>query len=179
VLLVAVVAGMVAWHNLTGRDEDTSPVDTATAPPPAAVTPATVPAARTDDRLLAVLGLLSAAQLHQTFLNIGLLADGVETETYSKAQAEKTLGTVLGLLDLMDQQLGRLRDSDLGPDDMQAVERIRDLSDSLRDQASALRTYWKSGAEADALLYEEAREEAWAGLSELLENQGPAAGAVQ
>src|SRR5262245_57768816 len=68
-LLVLGVAGAVIFANRAG----------ATPEPPPARTP--------HERMLETLGGLSAAHLYQSYLNIGLLADAVENETYTEAQA--------------------------------------------------------------------------------------------
>jgi hypothetical protein len=166
-LLVVTVAGAVFWINLVRRGPAATPEGMS---PSAAALAA---AQARSGRLLDSLGGLSAGHLYQGFLNIGLLADGVEHKAYTRTEAEKLLGTVVELMNLVDRHLARLDKAGLDPEDLQAVERVRKLSGALRTQAEALRAYWASGDRAQAERYQALREEAWASLSELLEGQRP------
>jgi hypothetical protein len=58
--------------------------------------------------------------------------------------------------------------NDLSEDDKRDVERIRALSALLRVQVLALRNYWSTGSAEQAARYQQAREKAWQGLSEVL-----------
>ena len=153
VLLFACVAGAVWSFRRTG-------------PPPAPPAP---PAPRpANERTLEALGSLSASHLYQSYLNIGMLADAVEHETYTLSQAQEMLTTVVGLMDIVDRQLDRLAKTELGADDRRDVERIRLLSALLRVQVAALRAYWRTHEAQQAARYHEAREKSWKGLSEVL-----------
>jgi hypothetical protein len=151
-LLLAMVATTVVVANRGNRSPGAE-----TAPPHAS-----------NERLLETLGGLSAAHLYQSYLNIGMLADAVEKETYTQSQAEEMLATVVGLMATVDKQLDRLAKNDLSAEDKQDVERIRSLSALLRVQVVALRAYWSTGSAQQAARYHDAREKAWQGLSEVL-----------
>ena len=149
-------------------------------PPPAAPVPLTAkPKTTSDDAksdsppsqemLLEALGGLSAAHLYQSYLNIGLLADGVEGEVYSRADARKVLATVTGLMDTVDKQLARLPEEKLKKDERAALLRIRSLTTLLRTQIEELQAYWESGDKNHAKRFHKLREEAWAGIKELLD----------
>jgi hypothetical protein len=177
VALVAVTAAAtVVLLNLTsGRsnadrdsDEPGTGLRRGEGKPPAAP-PKAIPLTKTArERFLSALGMLSAAHVYQTYLNIGLLADGVENEAYTKAQAEEMLATVVGLLDQADRQLDKVRQSDLDEDDQGNVQRIQDLTLLLRRQASSLRAYWATGDREQITRYHQARETTWKNLSEAL-----------
>lgn len=137
-------------------------------PEPAAEQPAPKAPRPVKERLLEALGGMSAAQIYQGYLNIGLLADGVESEAYTKAEAEQMLATVGNLIDLLDRQLERVADVGLDPDDHKSLKRIQQLTVMLRRQASALRGYWSSGEAEQIARYHEARESTWNDLSDLL-----------
>ncbi len=77
-----------------------------------------------DDRLLSALGGLSAAHLYQTYLNIGMLADGVEGEVYTAEEGLKLLDTVTAMIATVDAQLARLRSANLKAEDQQALDRL-------------------------------------------------------
>jgi hypothetical protein len=179
-LVLVTATATVAVINLTSgraqadRDADDrhteSPPVKAKAPAPPATTPAkAAPLTKTArERFLAALGMLSAAQVYQTYLNIGLLADGVENEVYTKAQAEEMLTTVVGLLDQGDRQLDTVRQTELDADDQANVLRIQGLTVLLRRQASALRAYWATGDREQITRYHQARETTWKSLSDAL-----------
>jgi hypothetical protein len=115
--------------------------------------------------VLETLGSLSSAHLYQSYLNIGLLADAVEHQSYSQAQANEMLDTVVGLMNSVDDQLARLARADLPEGDREDVEHIRDLSGFLRVQIAALRAYWLTHDAQHAARYQEARQKTWAALS--------------
>jgi hypothetical protein len=175
-LVVVTAAGTVALLHLTSgrsqaeREPDPPQVEAPPRPSKPLAQPAkVVPLTRTArERFLAALGMLSAAQVYQTYLNIGLLADGVESEAYTKAQAEEMLATVVGLLDQGDRQLDAIRQTDLDADDRQNVQRIQGLTVLLRRQASALRAYWATGDREQITRYHQARESTWKSLSDAL-----------
>jgi hypothetical protein len=120
------------------------------------------------ERFLKALGSLSAAHVYQSYLNVGLLADGVESGAYTKAEAEQMLTTVGNMIDMVDRQLDKIADAGLDADDRQGVKRIQDLTVLLRRQASALRAYWATGEAEQVTRYQQAREAAWTNLSETL-----------
>jgi len=139
------------------------------APPPSNDKP--VPAATpktANDRMLETLGGLSAAHLYQSYLNIGLVADAVEKDTYTAAHASQMLTTVSGLMDVVDKQLERLAKMDLGADDKRDVQRIRAISSLMRVQIASLQAFWLTNDQQHAVRYHQTREKAWAGLSEVL-----------
>ncbi|HEY7153478.1 MAG TPA: hypothetical protein VH575_05930 [Gemmataceae bacterium] len=118
--------------------------------------------------LLEALGGLSATHLYQSYLNIGLLADGVEGEVYSRADARKVLSIVIGLMDTVDKQLARLPEENLKEDERAALIRIRSLTDLLRTQSKELQVYWETGDKEHAKRFHTVREEAWTGIKELM-----------
>lgn len=120
------------------------------------------------NRYLEALGSMCAAHLYQSFLNIGLLADGVENEQLSLAEGEKTLANVVRFMGLVERQLDQIAMNGLDPNDRQTLLGIQGLAKVLRKQADALQAYWSTGAEDQAGRYHEARNQALAGLGEML-----------
>lgn len=131
-----------------------------------------VPVAR--DRALEVVGGLTAGHLYQSYLNIGMLADAVENEVYTDAEAKKLLGTVTALMDTVDLQLTRLNESITDAEDQKRLGQVRQLTALLRIQAKELRGYWDVPAKdvelrkQHELKFHKARDEAWTGIKELL-----------
>jgi hypothetical protein len=120
------------------------------------------------ERYLSALGMLSAAHVYQTYLNIGLLADGVESGAYTRAEAEEMLTTLGGLLNQTDRQLDKIAGSGLSEDDRQSVARVRQLTALLRRQAGALRACWAGGGREQIDRYHQAREATWKNVSAVL-----------
>lgn len=144
-------------------------------PSPAKVAPAFPPmAAKPTSELgqkeafLEALGGLSAAHLYQSYLNIGLLADGVESKAYTMDEAKNTLGVIANFMDLVDAKLCKLSEANLDADDRESLQRVKTVTELLRLQVQTLRAYWASGDEAQASQYHEARKSAWTGLSKVL-----------
>jgi hypothetical protein len=136
--------------------------------------PPNEPAAPPADRSLEAIGGLSAAHLYQTYLNLGMLADATENDVYSESEAKNLLKTVSALMDKVDIQLGRVLESSTDPEDKKKLEQVRDLTKLLRAQARELRAYWDTpekdtaGKKEHETKFHKAREEAWAGIKELL-----------
>lgn len=116
---------------------------------------------------LEAIGALSAAQLYQSYLNIGFLADAVELDSYTEAEADKLLQAVQDMLAMVDQQLARLDQLDLSPDDQRSLSRLRTIRVTLRTQARTLQSYWANGDPEQLNRYHEARDQAWALLREM------------
>jgi hypothetical protein len=142
-------------------------------PPPLVEKPREpVPAAR--DRALEVVGGLTAGHLYQSYLNIGMLADAVENEVYTDAEAKRLLGTVTSLMDTVDLQLTRLNEALDDAEDRKRLTQVRQLTGLLRTQAKELRGYWDVPAKdmelrkQHELKFHKARDEAWTGIKELL-----------
>lgn len=117
---------------------------------------------------LETIGGLSAVHLYQTYLNIGLLADAVENETYTNTEAVNVMLTVTELLNLVAKQLGKVPSSGLTGEDEAALESIRHLTGLLRTQSNALLGYWASGEEMYANRYQGAREQSWNAIKEMM-----------
>ena len=118
-------------------------------------------------QLLETVGILTAAHCYQSYLNIGLLADGRAKGIYTEKEASRLLDSVLSVLDSIDRRLAVLGKIDLGKEDHDSLEQMRDLSDLLRRQGKQLETFWGSGKDEDAAKYEDDRKDSWAAISKL------------
>src|SRR5262249_5340494 len=132
------------------------------------------PPAPDRDALLEPLGGLAGTHLYQSYLNIGFLADATEGDVYTTAEAKKLLATVMGMMDKVDEQLGKLAGAGLAEEDQKRLARTRELSTLLRTQAKELRAYWDT-PDKDKIIkadhekkYHKAREDAWSGIRDLL-----------
>lgn len=120
------------------------------------------------ERFLEALGGLSAAHLYQSYLNIGLVADAVENEAYSKSDAAGLLQTIGELVTLVDNHLNRLSQVGLDSEDQQAIDRIRSLAALLRVQSNSLLGYWATGDMDHVDRYHLTRERTWTALKDML-----------
>jgi hypothetical protein len=113
---------------------------------------------------------LIAAHLYQSYLTIGLLADGAEGEAvYTELEAHRLLDTIIALLDRVDQLLNRLTESGVRASDADSLERHRRLSALLRTQTRELRAYWRTGDRDQARRFQRTREQSWNAVKEILE----------
>jgi hypothetical protein len=131
-------------------------------------TPTDAPATTQKGVLLEALGSLSVTHLYQSHLNIGLLADGVESETYSVDEAEANLKSVIEMMKHVDNQLGKLVKTGLDQEDQDSIREIQAVSGMLNLQIESLRSYWASDDAAHASQYHVARKATWQGLSKVL-----------
>jgi hypothetical protein len=116
---------------------------------------------------LEALGGLSATHLYQSHLNIGFLADGVESETYTVQDASKNLQAIVEMK-LADLQLAKVVKSGLDPEDQDSIRQIRAVTGLLQLQATSLRAYWTTGDMDQAELYHKARKAASLGIAKVM-----------
>jgi hypothetical protein len=114
------------------------------------------------------IGLLATMQLYQTYLNIGLLADGKAEGVYSAETVSELLGSIIHPLDQVEQQLTKVSQLRLTKEDQETVKVFIKIVQLLRQQGKALVNFWNTGKEEDAKLYETSRTAAWRELSGLL-----------
>jgi hypothetical protein len=118
-------------------------------------------------QLLETVGVLTAAHCYQTYLNIGLVADGKAKAIYTDDEAYKLLNSILSLLDSVDRKLANLGKIGLDKEDRDSLEQMRDVSDLLYRQAKQLEKFWDSGKDEDAAKYEDVRKDSWAAISKV------------
>lgn len=129
---------------------------------------AVVPEKEQREQLLKTVGSLAAANLYQSYLNIGLIADGKAEGTYEEKDIQQILGSVVSLLESQDKQLEAVSKFDLPKEDQDAIDNMRKLSTLLHKQSDDLQEFWKTGTKASSQRYEKNRKEAWEGISKLL-----------
>ncbi len=130
--------------------------------------PAPLPAKEERVLLLQTVGLLSAAQVYQAYLNIGFLADGKANGTYEEKDIQQIMASVSNLLSATDKQLDQFAKVEMSRADRDGMERIRKLSALVRQQGEELQAFWKTGDKERGVKYEKLRQEAWVGISDLL-----------
>ena len=163
-LVVALTALALAWPAASHGQQ-------LPAPPVVPARPAELPPAPpTDPRaeLTETVGLLSGLYLYQTYLTIGLLADGKAERLYGERAARAVLAGVLTPLDAVDRQLAKVAAQARTEADRQAAERVRAVAGLLRRQGQELIAFWDSGHPAAGARYEATRQEAWRQVTALL-----------
>jgi hypothetical protein len=146
----------------------------APSPPPRPVlSPPTRPAETPhSDTALEAMGGLSAANLYQSYLTIGLLADGVQNKAFTIEGATTTLKIVASCLTLVDDNLAKLDQRNLDAQDVASLRQIKAVAALMRIQAQALETYWSTGKAEHGEAYRKARTATWTGLSKVLGMEG-------
>jgi hypothetical protein len=119
-------------------------------------------------KLLESIGGLCAVQLYQSYLNVGLLADAVEHETYPKAEAIQILGTIVTLSQTVDGQIRKVQSAGLEKDDVDSLERVRKASALVRNQAASLQSFWENGEKEHIESYRMSRAQCWQELQSIL-----------
>jgi hypothetical protein len=119
-------------------------------------------------QLLETVGALAAVHLYQSYLNIGLIADGKAEGIYGEKESQQILASVLPLMDMVDKQLAKVSKLDMDKQDRDGLEQLGRLSKLLRQQAEELQAFWKTGDKERGAKYEKLRKEAWEGISKLL-----------
>jgi hypothetical protein len=123
--------------------------------------------ARERRQLLETIGNFTTAHCYQTYLNLGLLADGKAKGVYRDSDAHKVLDSVLVLLNSLDRKLAAVGKIDLEKQDRESLDAMRDLAGLLRQQGKELAVFWDSGKDEDAARYESTRRDSWAAIGRL------------
>jgi len=177
ILVLATASGLLLRGNAGANKQDTGDEQTPRVVDAPRPVDASRPAAKPGDgaktgedrrQLLETVGALTAAHCYQTYLNIGLIADGRAKGTYSEKDAYRVLDSVLSFLDSVDRKLAALQKLDLDKLDRDSLDQMRALSALLRQQGKELQNFWDSGKDDDAAKYENVRKDSWAALSRLL-----------
>lgn len=161
---VLVLALALPWHNLWGSQGQA----------PAAK----VGFAGKDERALLqqAVGLLSASQVYQAYLNVGFIADGKAAGYYAEKDAQQILDSVFNLLAASDKHLEKIGNLEITKADREGLTEIRRLSNLVRQQGTELQAFWKTGDKVRGARYEKLRQESWLGISKLLSlDEGPKA----
>jgi hypothetical protein len=156
------------WTAEPRRRLPVGPPTPATAPvpvPPLAPIPVSPPApAPTVDpqvQLTETVGMLSGLYLYQTYLTIGLLADGKAERVYDERTARAVLVSVLTPLNAVDKKMEALTAVVQTAADKEALARLRTTVALLRRQGGELAVFWNTGRPEDGARYEATRQEAW------------------
>ncbi len=119
--------------------------------------------------LTETIGMLSAVQLYQTHLNIGILANLRLNGPYTAGELAKLLASVVSQMDQFDRQLEKVAMvKELNDEDVVTLTQVRRIASLLREQGKSLQAFWATGVEDHGKRYEESRQAAWKELDDLL-----------
>jgi hypothetical protein len=138
------------------------------APPPPVEEKKDVPPADDRGQLMETVGLLSGLYLYQSYLNIGLIADGKAEKIYDEKSARSVLGSIVTPLDTVDKQLAKVGKAARTEADRDAVDKLRQIVTLLRQQGRDLTAFWDSASPDDGAKYEATRRDAWKQINALL-----------
>jgi hypothetical protein len=170
-LLTVMIAALLPDWSGTTRGQQTIEPPIAGARP--AESPALKPPIDARAQLTETVGLFSGLYLYQTYLTIGLLADGKTERLYDEKSARNVLASVVTPLEAVDKHLAQVGGLALTPGDRHAAERLRFAVGLLRRQGQELIAFWDSGQPAAGARYEATRQEAWRQISALLSLDKP------
>jgi hypothetical protein len=105
------------------------------------------PARPTTEPVLTLVGGLMTAHLYQSYLNIGLIADGVAKDVYKVEEGKELLETVTRMMDTVERQLAQLPEAELQSEERRHLEKARRVLSLLRSQGKELKAYWDTGEE--------------------------------
>ncbi len=119
---------------------------------------------------LEALGGSCGLLLYNSFLIVGMAADGYTSESYTSEKAAQLVGEQLGGIETIETQYNALLKSGFltDPSDISYFKEIVDAFDLVRKEGEALVEYIKSGSDGDAAKYARFREAAWEEISRLL-----------
>ena len=120
------------------------------------------------ERLLETVGSVSSIYLYQTYLNVGLLADAANNDTYSAKDSAEMLTGMTTLLQTVDAQMRKLENLGLDEEEMAAVTQVRKVSALLQSQANHLQAHWKTGEKSSLDQFNQVRRESWVELRVVL-----------
>ena len=144
--------------------------------PPAVAKPAPQPMpmmepkkpGRPSDAVLTLVDGLTTAHLYQTYLNVGLLADGVAKNVYTAEAGKELLENIGKLMDNFERQLAQLPVEELQPEERKHLEKIRSVISLLRSEIKELKTYWETGEEQYVVKFQKIHKNVWAELEKML-----------
>ncbi len=113
------------------------------------------------EALLECVGSLSAMHLYQSYLNLGLLADAYEHETYQQAEAEQILATIVTFVQTLDEQMAKIETGKLEPAEAKTLKEVRQISKKLEKQADLLQEIWEAVDPLASKNYQDLRKETW------------------
>jgi hypothetical protein len=118
--------------------------------------------------LLETVGMLGGLNLYQTYLNVGLIADGKSQGVYGDDDAKELLGSVLTPLETLTERFDKAGKITTSKEDKAAIARVSKAAGLLKTQGQHLVSFWNDGKESDGNRYEASRKLAYAEISDMI-----------
>ena len=120
---------------------------------------------------LQAIGGLGVAYLQSTLGLIGVIADTVNKDIYSKNQVENLMTGTINGLEAPKKLLRKLQDSNITSDDAEFLDRMFSIFNALQREARSLVAYSKSRKPADAEQFERDRQSVLRKLADLTQQE--------
>lgn len=121
-----------------------------------------------DPRLLAI-GVLAGQNIYTTYALIGSIADGYAYKAYQTEKVRQLMSDVAGMCQVAVEHLKIVQDTSLLEEDRAAIENVIEIMTLLRSEANALASYAESNDPDDLEAYNEARNNVWPRVREMLQ----------
>ncbi len=105
---------------------------------------------------------------YQTYLNIGLIGDGIPKNVYTPEQAQQLLQPIINLIATSRKQNEKLMAVANKDDEKEYVKKLQKILELLDGQASELKDYIGKKDKSHLEQYEQYRQLAWKKIEELL-----------
>lgn len=114
--------------------------------------------------------LLAGLQLHNTHVNVGLLAEARYLGVHEASELAQRLRAVVRPLEDVENQLAKVAAlKGLSKTDAATIARLRKIAALLKEQGTSLQAFWDTGVEDQTQKYDAARKAAWKELNSLLD----------
>ncbi len=172
-LWVTTPSGKSGWVK---SDAVTLRQDTAPAPPEdAAPASPDVPESPIDpeaDRLY-LIGAVGGSHVYTTYAYIGVLADSLSKELYTKEQIQELLNETIAMSESLLKQLRKVRAGGLSDTDAAAIDNMIEIYRLLQDEARAAAKFAESRTTEDAEKFDKVRTTVWPRIATLLGLEKP------
>ena len=116
---------------------------------------------------LEMVGVLSAAYLYQTYVNLGQLAEMKAQHTQPDSVLTHRLQNTLRILTGVHDNLKVFNRGQLTPEDSTYIQTLTEINLLLVREAGALKRYWQTGKPEDGGIYDSYNEQARRALEAL------------
>jgi hypothetical protein len=124
------------------------------------------------DRLY-LIGAVGGSHVYTTYAYIGVLADSLSKELYTKEQVQELLNETIAMSESLLKQLRKVRAGGLSDTDAEAIDNMIEIYKLLQDEARAAGAFAASRTTEDAEKFDSARTTVWPRISALLGLEKP------
>ena len=122
-----------------------------------------------EEKLFYGVGHFGSAMLYQSFINIGVIADGYAKKIYPAEQAKAILQTSTHFLTLSENVLKELSAFSISETDRKTLTDMRDIVNDLRQEADHFMKYLTSKKDEDVKNFDSFRVSAWGKIRKMMD----------